>query len=87
MGLTVCADCGDTSALYAEGVVSSLASELVSWYLSPCYNRCPWGVISESPNCWPSKGYCEETQSVSIYFSSTSHPPLHPPAPSYLIAL
>lgn len=76
--LTIPADCGDASALYAEGVMSNLASELVSWYLSPCYNRYPWGVISESPNCWPSKGYCEETQRVSIYFSSMSHPPSSP---------
>lgn len=64
--LTIHADGGDGFTLYAQGIVSSPASEFVSWYLFPCYSRCPWGVILESPNCWSSKGYCEETGHINI---------------------
>lgn len=39
--LTIHADGGEISALHAQGIVSDLASELVSWYLSPCHSRCP----------------------------------------------
>lgn len=79
---TIHADCG--AALYAQGVVGSPAPELVAGDLSPCYSRCSWGVILESPNCWPSKGCCEEHQSISI--PCCSRRPPSSPNP-YLIPL
>lgn len=79
--LTIRADGGDGFTLYAQGIVSSPASEFGSWYLFPRYSRCPWGVILESPNCWSSKGHCEETGRISISAVPRTRPLPHPPAP------